>query len=1131
MKLKTQKKFKPRILTLLFALVLTLTMIMPTFQLQVHATNDTGGNGTGSDTGRLPQSGGNYNLGSYKNTGWLVYLTDTSGSLCSEVAFVASYDRTPDLSRYNSQFWTSRIGDQLPSEGRRSTNAEWGPPFDGDGRGFGDKIKAEMLISSYSPDSTNGYYVVKKYLGDAALQLYKDEPTTHYLVLEVCGWQDIFKNTSTYETLGSAVASCSGWAKLLPAMGFPSTANRTNGFINARYPLSCRLDQDWPGLPPLAPKSSGFIPFPEILDAGYGMIAVRGDESDPQGQTTCDEPKQPAPHEPPNESTGAYKIVKTYRTVDDVTGAIISDDGSYEKEDSAPQITIEDESEYKLVAWKTSSTHQCTVQADGWHSKVPSRVKRSGTSPTTITMGSGENTLYLLLEKKDNTIITPAEGNFIISQSTISRKIKLSIPDISAGYTNIKDLTSTWHSIWHWTSCHITHKCGGCEKHSSGSHSDGTYSEWWTCPGHSCGGWGWKDQSTVFSLHNTLKDSYPDILATKGNIQAVTKTGATESTQWYRPYTRTNTGTDDKQFKDWDYACVIMRGADKLTVAKWKNNFLGYPAANTDLDTLSSSGFAIDNKANGHRKLHDYEDKFNISLNKLSNGNTDYVTTYRPTTAATGGGICPEDNCTYSLSQTLKALVKVKVETYAGKQAGTTSVNTTCDSNPSIKPTFGGTLKGSLGSKTITSYTKRRGIEVYSANIGFRPYVQMNYDLFSHNHEPYSASSSSHKTAYVLGEYDRAISVNDYAEVSWKPAPAGHPNLSLNSLQWSTHASAKHYIGEVLLVDPSVWTALPGGATLDLSIADSDRQTVMVTSYQCVVDGTGKEQIENTSGSTYTGPTIASADTAHDAYVQSVIQGLENLNVEQWAINKIDTSKDVWNISGSEPVQPGQALSMIGRSGQYSSNEWKYYLSDEGVRPEAPASEGDLDVKNNGTYMETYTFFTNTYGEIRYIVGNTSGNKTNEKAGVDITGGLDNISKQINDRTHVVDKLKDAVEQKKGNDPTGRSKTGTAWYSEAFDGITIYVKSTELIVGYIDPPQRSTVLDPRLTQEQKSQSDMFNEAKYNQSQYRTKPYSEIYQITDKVGEFKGESVLMDEMNMLFWSKPFLIPNATVDDLH
>ena len=295
MKLKTQKKFKPRILTLLFALVLTLTMIMPTFQLQVHATNDTGGNGTGSDTGRLPQSGGNYNLGSYKNTGWLVYLTDTSGSLCSEVAFVASYDRTPDLSRYNSQFWTSRIGDQLPSEGRRSTNAEWGPPFDGDGRGFGDKIKAEMLISSYSPDSTNGYYVVKKYLGDAALQLYKDEPTTHYLVLEVCGWQDIFKNTSTYETLGSAVASCSGWAKLLPAMGFPSTANRTNGFINARYPLSCRLDQDWPGLPPLAPKSSGFIPFPEILDAGYGMIAVRGDESDPQGQTTCDEPKQPAP--------------------------------------------------------------------------------------------------------------------------------------------------------------------------------------------------------------------------------------------------------------------------------------------------------------------------------------------------------------------------------------------------------------------------------------------------------------------------------------------------------------------------------------------------------------------------------------------------------------------------------------------------------------------------------------------------------------------------------------------------------------------------------------------------------------------------------------------------------------------
>ena len=60
---------------------------------------------------------------------------------------------------------------------------------------------------------------------------------------------------------------------------------------------------------------------------------------------------------------------------------------------------------------------------------------------------------------------------------------------------------------------------------------------------------------------------------------------------------------------------------------------------------------------------------------------------------------------------------------------------------------------------------------------------------------------------------------------------------------------------------------------------------------------------------------------------------------------------------------------------------------------------------------------------------------------------------------------------------------------------------------------------------------MFNKNKYNMSQYRTKPYSDAYMDENMVGEFKGAGVYMQDMNMLFFSKRFLIPNATVDDLH
>ena len=119
-----------------------------------------------------------------------------------------------------------------------------------------------------------------------------------------------------------------------------------------------------------------------------------------------------------------------------------------------------------------------------------------------------------------------------------------------------------------------------------------------------------------------------------------------------------------------------------------------------------------------------------------------------------------------------------------------------------------------------------------------------------------------------------------------------------------------------------------------------------------------------------------------------------------------------------------------------------------------------------------------------------------------------------------------------GNDPSGRSKTGTRWYNEAFDGITVYVQTDLLEVGYIDPPQRSTVLDVRLTQTQKNQDDMFNKDKYNMSQYRTREYSHAYPDGEgQVGEFKGAPVHMKEMEMLFFSRQFFIPNATVDDLH
>ena len=140
----------------------------------------------------------------------------------------------------------------------------------------------------------------------------------------------------------------------------------------------------------------------------------------------------------------------------------------------------------------------------------------------------------------------------------------------------------------------------------------------------------------------------------------------------------------------------------------------------------------------------------------------------------------------------------------------------------------------------------------------------------------------------------------------------------------------------------------------------------------------------------------------------------------------------------------------------------------------------------------------------------------------------------INSRTYIGDKLLEAVEQGAEGEGEGYDNTCNwinEWYNEAFDGVVVIVQQTILEVGYNDPAERTSVLDPKLTPKQASQKSMFSD--YFLSQIKTREYSQYYG-EDKpgiMGEFKGAQVLLKDMDYLFWSRKFWIPNATTQDLH
>lgn len=807
-------------------------------------------------------------------------------------------------------------------------------------------------------------------------------------------------------------------------------------------------------------------------------------------------PGKPEPAKP--NKTGTCAIVKGYYEENETTGVKTSL-GVFSEKDTTNNIQICEEPGFELVRWDISTVYNDTLDPTDWN---PPSSLRDGKNPETVKLETPEKVVYVLLKRTlEEEEEAPADVNYTLSQSTITRQIHISEPDHQLTMPKIQDHEFIWKLLGHVVKC-SGHRCDGHEVTKSGSHdsdcpSDCTSSHSYTDTEYHdnvyCSNWTWFDNQLVFSLKNEQKENFTDVLATKGGWENVTSLKGLAL--WVQPFTRTIPEETLKGYKNLDYACVLLRGKDKLTLAEWKNVDLN-TLANSDLKEVSSAGFCIGNTLMGSRKTEDYKDNFTVSIVDNSPDNTTKYGATKDAQASCG------QTWSATHTNTIKGIeiekfdipVSVQLDVYSGSADGGIN-DTTC-------------ATGRQNHK-VSGYNKSNGVEVkYNGTIDFLPYVQMNYDTYT----------EKYRTAYVLGEHKRSITPNAYAEISWNET-AGE-NLRLSSLQWSTHKSAVDKWG--------AGNVLPGGAALTLSIPSSDRQKIVLTTYQVILEGSGKTQVENTGG-TVGDFTREKAIELHQAYVDSVVNGYESLCVEQWVNTNV--TNPAWN--GGKVVHEQDDISFIS-SGLHASEDSKYYFRKDGEQGNG-AGEGDLDVEDHGISLtDTYTFFTNTYGEVRYIKNNVNPNIGNEKMGELASGGM---AEFLNKRTHIVDKLTAAVEHGTGQDKSYgidgmRSKTGTQWYNEAVDGLTIIVQQSIIEVGFKQPGERTSILDPRLCKPNKNgQSGMFKDGSYSSSQYKCKDHTEVYGIKDKVGTFMNVDVYTESMDMLYKSKIFFIPNVNTQDLH
>lgn len=1045
---------------IIFILVIILALPLSTNLAYADGYNGTGG-GAGGASGSA--SGG----ASENKTGYRLYVVDTNGNIVSDVVDLV----TNSTISCDKNYRNTRIGNGTASSSLRTMPAGMPKPYYYSGSSFKGNGTAlrEWAVANNESGHQNIITLIENELGLNVANYFDKSITkeTYYCILEPITWHDIFSNKPNSVNMGrSAYGTFYNWMQLYDTLGLTKTF--TSSIDNDVLGNCMILQRNELGLKAPASSSDNFS-LANIDGLGYGIHIYSNDDlgNNTDDQTTCDESKS-NPHKAPDESEGNYIIVKNYVTNEDGT---YTDDGCFSKTEVSNKIKIENESEttgYKVKSWKVtdSTSQQVTSVNNGalvWESNVPGSVKKSGSSTSIVNVEElGGKTVYLLLEKKKETPPQTENGDFEISQASLTKRVRFSESSTTNVFNNHSfKWTSAAFSLTSCSGHSYTDGCGNMTNPSNGS----TY-----CGGHTdyCSNFKFLDDSVTVSVKNeSVSEASKILVQTSGWENVVQNTSASSLSKYWHTFNRTLTSASTLSRYGWDYVCVLWRGEDNLTVAQWKND-------ESTNNLMGSIGFKVANAPQGIRKTSDFINTFAAKFSEDIGANREVSTKYGAGTASPHSNqICTQtrdysfkDDTALSLSN-----IKVNVKVYSGQ---------------SNRDNSNGELKKN---------------QAEAGSITFYPYIKMKYDTYN---IPYASNYS--QTAYVLGKYARTLNLRNGVTVRFESEDNGN-TLEVQSNQWSTHTSLIKNINSLFGTTDNAYKVIPGGATLNIKNRDDAKsKDVKVITYQCILEGDGKTQVDYT-GSVSGDFTEATANSNHDATVSEVVDALKNLKLELYG-NK-DAKKEPFS---GENITKSKTF-----NGKSISSDSKYNWND--------FNDLYINVEEGNTSKEKYVFSTDTEGNIR-MNGTTILTK-----GQGIENIINRTAKVINDKTDVVTQLVKSLERNTGDDASAIwSMTDKRWYNEAFDGVTVLVSTTTINTGLWDPMERSTVFDPKLTPKNTGKSDMGTS--FYVFQMRTASSSDTYSgEANRLGSFMGVNVFSNvDLTELYKTDKFFSSSITTQDL-
>lgn len=865
-----------------------------------------------------------------------------------------------------------------------------------------------------------------------------------------------------------------------------------------------------------------------------------------------------------------YRIVKVYETEDTETGEINTVEVN-ERTNVPPRIQIDDEPYYKLVEWVYGEPNNPVTPTSTWNT-VTNGVPNTnhGTKPEEVNIADGNKvtTLYVRLRRK---IVTPPPA--LDEDLTESQLTKISNTNSTtfgwAGYTWTASIAPAVKS--HLYTVHIG-SCGKCGD-PEGSACDGHCADYTASCSHMTRSRGDNYISATFGVqigdrdsHETnvkVANAHPDFAGKMMNNKKTEDTILLDANIGDSSYSYT-LNSNGENSEGIEYITTISRSSigDLPNLAKYKKNAVDGSSYNRVITVFKESNTPTTSRTSNGAKNENIRYIFG------------HITHDNSATSSCLGcgcsmhhGVNSDTKIVYYNMEKLTLDGSFKIYTYAGDKAKTAKTTSTLADGFYVR-------HGSSDTNISRLFHSQQ-----SATIKFYPYIRMSYMITKDNigfkdfnsFEGYRANpkSSNSRTVYMLSTKQSTIVPTNAVEVSWNndaQRKNGAYGLQMTSQQWSTHNRAT--TGDEWRKPNQV---LPGGALYYLNTSGTE-STIKTVTYNTLVDNDSRTWISVSNPEKYTIPSIIKST---QNYLNEAENVMENYRIVQW-VNRDWNLTNAWDGQTTNRVKiktGGESLSNLGMSHKASTDS-KYLLINGGDKNDV--AEGDIDIINKVYTTNIYKGYTNTNGDIymAWVEVKSSSNKLDEATltkavnylkqlnGTDTpTGSLDSnmqyhspikIGTKKNSKEAILENLKNTnygiytMDQKTGyvsnlidsvERNTGMDKNATwlevrdgKWYNEAFDGYYMVVQEAYYQVGLRVPNRRMSVLDPNLCPKNTGVSDLFSTAFI--SQFRINEKSTVAEDKEDgyLGTFEDMRVIIPDLPLLMYSRPFYIPNVNVQDL-